>query len=255
MSFNTWTQDALASSAVALRGRYWRVVDAQSRVALMKLTDTAEEQTALDNLIEETRAKVPEECRHLGYWLLSPFRTVPYPFDSRFRRAGSPDGVFYASESNETAVAEATFHRLLFYAESPGTPWPANPGTYTAFAAEIATAKAIDLMRPPLVGDRALWTHRTEYAACLDLADAARAAALEAIRYESVRDPQARANIAVLACRAFAANDAVDRQTWHLHFSGGGVRAACDAPGRTISFARDAFAADPRIASMRWERS
>jgi hypothetical protein len=31
--------------------------------------------------------------------------------------------------------AEMTFHRLLFFAESPGTPWPADPAARTAFAA------------------------------------------------------------------------------------------------------------------------
>jgi hypothetical protein len=190
----------------------------------------------------------------LGYLLLTPFRYIPYPFNSRFRRAGSMDGVFYASESHETAVAEAAFYRLLFYAESPATPWPANPGEYTAFAADVATDKAVDLMRQPVVRDSTMWTELTDYTACLDLADAARAASLEAIRYESVRDPQSRANIAVLTCRAFAANDAVDRQTWHLHFSGSGIRAACEAPALTMPFGRDAFGADPRLASMRWDR-
>ena len=149
----------------------------------MKLTDTLGEQAALENLIEEFKANVPEECGHLGYLLFTPFRYIPYPFNSRFRRAGSPDGVFYASESHETAVAEAAFYRLLFYAESPQTLWPANPAEYTAFAAEIATDKAIDLMRPPLLADRTLWIQLTDYAACLDLADAARAASLEVIRY------------------------------------------------------------------------
>lgn len=254
MSSSIWTPGALASSAVALRLRCWRVVEAQSQVSTMKLTDTLDEQAALENLIEETKAKVPEECGHMGYLLLTPFRYIPYLFDSRFRRAGSSDGVFYASESHATAVAEAAFYRLLFYAESPETPWPANPAEYTAFAADIATDKAIDLTRPPLVRDRALWIQLTDYAACLDLADAARAAALEVIHYQSVRDPQSGANIAVLACRSFAANDAVDRQTWHVHFSRSGVRAACEAPALTIPFGRDIFAADPRVSAMRWDR-
>ncbi|MFN3658634.1 MAG: RES family NAD+ phosphorylase [Pseudolabrys sp.] len=254
MSSNTWTPAALASNAGALRTRCWRVVEAQSKVSTLKLTDTLDEQSALEDLIERSKPAVPEECRHLGYLLLTPFRYIPYPFTSRFRRAGSPDGVFYAAEASETAVAEAAFYRLLFFAESPDTPWPANPGEYTAFAADIATAKAIDLMRPPLVSNRALWTRRTDYAACLDLADNARAANLEVIRYESVRDPQARANIAVLTCRAFAEPDVTGRQTWHLHFGNSGVRATCESPAMAIPFVRDAFAADPRVASMRWDR-
>ncbi len=254
MSSNIWTRDALLSSAHRLRGQFWRMVEAQSQVSTMKLTDSLDEQEVLENIIEESKPIVPEECRHLDYLLLTPFRYTPYPFNSRFRRAGSSEGVFYASEASETAAAEAAFYRLLFFAESPDTPWPENPGEYTAFAVDIATPKAIDLMHEPFVKDRPLWTDLGDYTACLDLADTARSAALEAIRYESVRDLQSRANVAILSCRAFAANDVVGRQTWHLHFGGSGVRATCESPKLAIPFARGAFAADPRMASFRWNR-
>jgi hypothetical protein len=254
MSSNTWTADALGSSAIALKGRCWRVVEAQSLVSTTKITDTVEEQETLERLIEETKDEIPEECRHLGFLLYTPFRYRPYPYNSRFRRAGSPDGVFYAAEICETAIAEKTFYRLLFYLESPDTPWPTNPGEYTAFASEYAVAKAADLTIEPLVGQRALWTHCTDYTACLNFADAARAAALDAIRYRSVRDPRAQANIALLTCRAFVSPDLVDRRTWHLYFSKGGVRAFCEFPRSSLTFDRTVFDADPRMASMRWDR-
>jgi hypothetical protein len=254
MSSTIWTPDALASSAISLKGRCWRVVEAQSKVSTMKLTDTLEEQMLIERLVEETKYPVPADCKHLGYLLFTPFRYKPYPTDSRFRRAGSIEGVFYAAEVVETAVAEAVFHRLLFYSESPNTPWPANPGEYTAFASEFATARAADLSRPPLVADRASWTHPTDYTACLDLADVIRAAALEAIRYESVRDLQSRANLALLTCRVFTQSDVVDRQTWHFHFTNSGVRSIREAPSATIQFDRNVFAADPRIAAMSWDR-
>ena len=254
MSSNTWTPAALKSNVVALRVRSWRVVEAQSQVSTMKLTDTLEEQAALERLIDETKPHVPDECRHLGYLLLTPFRYAPYPHDSRFRRAGSPDGVFYAAEFIETAVAEAAFHRLLFFADSPATPWPANPAEHTAFAAEIATRRAIDLTQQPFAGERGQWVHPVDYSVCLGLAEAARAADVEVIRYESARDPGARANIAVLTCRAFAGRDAVDRRTWHIHLSGSGIRAVCENPAVSLSFDRNAFAADPRIAAMPWDR-
>ena len=51
------------------------------------------------------------------------------------------EGVFYASETPQTAVAEMAFYRLLFFAESPDTPWPANPAEYTAFSTEYAPRK------------------------------------------------------------------------------------------------------------------
>src|SRR5262245_40551809 len=132
MSSSTWTPDALSSSARPLAGECWRVVEAQSRVSTMKLSDTLEEQEVLERLIDETKPAIPDECRHLDFLLFTPFRYSPYPFDSRFRRAGSTHGVFYSSEVPETAVAEISFHRLLFFLDSPATPWPANPGEYTA---------------------------------------------------------------------------------------------------------------------------
>jgi RES domain len=254
MSSTIWTPDALASSAISLKERCWRVVEAQSKVSTMKLTDTLEEQMLIERLVEETKYPVPADCKHLGYLLFTPFRYKPYPTDSRFRRAGSIEGVFYAAEVVDTAVAEAVFHRLLFYSESPNTPWPANPGEYTAFASEFATARAVDLRHPPLVAQRSSWTRLMDYTDCLDLADVIRAATLEVIRYESVRDPQSRANLALLTCRVFTQNDVVDRQTWHFHFTNSGVRSIREAPSATIQFDRNVFAADPRIGAMNWDR-
>src|SRR5690606_37892246 len=112
-----------------------------------------------------------------------------YPRGSRFRRAGRTAGVFYAAEAVTTAVAEAAFYRLLFLAESPGTPWPNGAAEYTAFAAEIASGRLLDLTLPPLAEDASAWTDPVAYDACQALADGARAAEAEVLRYRSVRDP------------------------------------------------------------------
>jgi hypothetical protein len=254
MSSSIWTRDELISNGRALSGLCWRIVEAQSKVSTMKLSDTLEEQSTLENLIEETKPPIPPECRHLGFLLFTPFRYSPYPLNSRFRRVGSLEGVFYGSEATETAIAEKSFYRLLFFLESPGTPWPKNPGEFTAFATQFATARAADLTQPPWQGHRDKWIDPTDYSHCLSLSDGCRSAALEAIRYESVRDPAARANLALLTCRVFTQYDAVSRQTWHLHFNDSGVRAICEFPPQTISFDRNAFVDDPRMAQMVWDR-
>ena len=98
----------------------------------MALVDTLAEQHLLEELLERSKPPVPPECRGLHYLLATPFRYgAPYPAGSRFRRAGLTPGVFYASQAPETAVAEMAFHRLLFFAESPGTPWPVLSATAT----------------------------------------------------------------------------------------------------------------------------
>jgi hypothetical protein len=163
-------------------------------------------------------------------------------------------GVYYASEGPETALAELAFHRLLFFAESPATPWPANAAEFTGFSVPAATERALDLTLAPVAADRPVWTHPTEYGPCQDLADGARAAAVEAIRYESVRDPTMGRNLALLTCRAFAASEPGQRQTWRMRLGSHGVHAICGHPSARVEFPRDAFAGDPRVTRLVWER-
>jgi hypothetical protein len=253
MSSRTWTPDALSRERRRLAGTCWRGVEAQHRISTMKLVDTLDEQAVLEELLEQTKPAVPAECRHLHYLLFTPFRYgAPYPAGSRFRRPGLTEGVFYASESPATAIAELAFHRLLFYAESPGTPWPRDAGEHTVFSAAYATSRGLDLTRQPLDRDRTTWRHPTDYAPCQQLADAARSAGFDVVRYESVRDAAAPGlNVALLRCTAFAARA---RQTWRLYLSPSGVRALCESPRQQVEFDRDAFAADPRIAALDWSR-
>jgi hypothetical protein len=255
MSSSTWTRAALSSDARHSSGRCWRLVEAQHHVSTVKLTDNGDEQDRLEALLEESKPPVPPECRHLHYLLFTPFRYgALYPRGSRFRRAGFTLGVFYASEWPRTAATEMAFHRLLFFAESPATPWPNNPAEYTAFAADYATGRSIDLREAAFAPDRASWLHPTNYEACQVLAELCRAGQIDIIKYQSVRDPRQAMNIALLSCRAFAGSEAMDRQTWRIHVSSSGARILCESPRAAHDFNREFFAADPRIAAMVWDR-
>lgn len=250
MSLPIWTPAALSSEARSFSGPVWRFVEAQHRVSTLKLVDTLDEQALLEDLLEESKPVLPPECAGLDYLLATPFRYgAVYPHGSRFRRAGRTLGVYYAGLSVETALSEMAFYRLLFFAESPATPLPANAADYTAFSALVETGVAVDLTVPPLDRDAALWTHPTDYAACQSLADGARAAGLAAILYRAVRDPAGGTNMALLTASAFAAPKPVERQTWRIRLSRLGVQALCDHPPRRIGFSREDFRGDPRIVS------
>lgn len=247
---------AAPSDARALASTCWRLVEAQHHVSTLKLVNSVDEQELLEDLIETTKPPLPPECHDLHYLLSTPFRYgAVYPTGSRFRRTGMTEGVFYASEAPQTAVAEMAFYRMLFFAESPDTPWPANPAEYTAFSAEYTTKKAIDLTKGKYSADRTRWMHVTDYSHCQAFADAARAAKIEIIRYASVRDPGQGMNLALLTCRAFAKPQPIDQQTWHIRLSDAGAQAICEAPKSGITFDRKTFAADPRIAKLRWVRT
>jgi hypothetical protein len=254
MSRPIWTQDALRSEARPYAGPAWRFVEAQHRVSTLKLVDSLAEQAALEEILEATKPPLPEDCRALDYLLATSFRYRPYPAGSRFRRAGLTPGVWYGAEAPETAAAEMVFYRFLFYAESPETPFPDDAAEYTAFSAEVATPVAVDLTAGALANDHAVWTHLTEYAACQDLAEEARAIGAEVIRYASVRDPARGANLAVLTCRAFAAPQPVERQTWRIRIGPTGAQALREHPRLGLEFPKDSFAPDPRLAGMLWDR-
>ena len=232
-------------------------MEAQHRISTLKLVDTLAEQARLEELLEQSKPPVPNECRHLDYLLATPFRYgSPYPHGSRFRRAGRTPGIFYASKTADTAIAEMAFHRLLFFADSNATPWPGNAGEYTAFSVRYRTSAGLDLTAPPLDRDRAAWTDPIDYRRCQELADAARAAKVDVLRYASARDPKAGGgNVALLGCRAFACRAPLARHTWRILAGPAGVRAICTFPEARLEFGREAFASDPRIRSLRWERS
>lgn len=254
MSSLTWTPAALSSEVRPHAGAAWRLVEAQHKVSTLKVVDTLAEQALLEEVLETTKPPVPPECRHLDYLLSTPFRYRPYPAGSRFRRAGLTPGVWYGSETPETALAELAFYRVLFFAESPGTPFPDDPLPLTAFSAEVGTECAINLRAGALAHHHAAWEDLSDYQFCQDLADTARETGIEVLLYRSVRDPQAGTNVAVLTCAAFARPAPAERQTWRLRVSPTGVQALREHPHGGIEFGRDAFDGDPRVRSMAWER-
>jgi len=242
-----WTPHELASEARPWSGDLWRVVESQSRVATLKLVDTLDEQAILEAELEGSKPAIPASCAGLDYLLATPFRYAPYRHGSRFRRARQPEGCFYAAERVETAVAEEAFYRLLFFLDAPAARRPANPQERTAFRVPAGTDVAIDLTAPPLDRDAALWGHPTDDGPGQALADAAREAGIEAIRYRSVRDPGEGMNLALLSPAAFRAAQPEAAQTWHVFLRDASIQAVREMPRLTLEIPFSAWAVDPRV--------
>jgi hypothetical protein len=231
-----WMPRALASETRRLAGDAWRVVESQSRVATLKIVDSIAEQELLEDELERSKPPIPSACSHPHWLLATPFRYAPYPRGSRFRRAGQRDGCLYAAERVETAVAEAGFYLLLFALDAPGAIRPRNPLERSAFRLRYRTDAGLDLRAPPPDADHARWTEPVEYGACQALADAAREADIEAIRYASVRDPRGGSNLALLSCRAITSRAPEAMQTWHLIVRPDRVEAVREMPRLRLSF-------------------
>jgi RES domain-containing protein len=210
----TWTRDAVASSASRRSAELWRGVEAQHVVSSMRLVDSLEEQRVLETLIDHAKPANPASLAGMHYLLAAPFRYRPRPPGSRFRGPDDP-GVFYGAEKIRTACAEIGWWRWRGFLMDAPALRELGPVTFTLFPAR-ARGSTVDLRRPPLDADHATWTDPERYAGTQALARVAREAGIAMLIYESVRDPEKGANIAVLRPEALAGLDEQRQQTWQL---------------------------------------
>ena len=213
MSSTTWTPQEVRSEAKRYAGDAWRAVEAQHVASTMVLCDTLEEQAMLEVLVDEGKPRRPAAAARLHYLLYTPFRYRPSQHGSRFRGPNDP-GVFYAADEVRTACAELGYWRWRHLADSPSLEaMPVKP--QTVFRVRLA-APAVDLRRAPFAAARARWSAPDDYAPCQALARTAREAAVQAIRYASVRDPKHAGCVALLDPAGFAKPEPIEQQTWLL---------------------------------------
>ncbi|CAN5255960.1 RES family NAD+ phosphorylase [soil metagenome] len=211
------------------RGKVWRLVEAQHRISTNRLAASAEDQASLESLVEDVKPTLPLAARGLHYLLSTPFR-YGHSRASRFRRANERPGIFYGSEHVETAVAETAYWRLLFFSRSPGFVPPTTVVEHSAFTVPLAVERSLDLTSAPFDTQKAQWIDPNEYSACQAFATSARTIDAQLIRYGSVRDPEHRANIALLDPKGFAAPAPTIEQTWHFRYEAGRITAFAAFP-------------------------
>lgn len=193
----------------------------------MRLVDSVPEQHVLEDILEASKPRLPAGTDKLPYLLATPFRYRPRS-GSRFR-APFDAGVWYGAEELRTALAEKSYWQLRFLLDSPGTP-DLRPVPHTAFRA-VAQGKSIDLTAAPLSKDKDRWTHRTSYDATQLIAASAREAGIILIRYESVRDPERGACVAVLSPAAFSRAKPKRLETWFIAAARDRVRCVHEGKG------------------------
>ncbi|HEY2780370.1 MAG TPA: RES family NAD+ phosphorylase [Steroidobacteraceae bacterium] len=212
MSSNIWTPPAVASEASRATRRLWRAVEAQHIASTLRLVANVEEQLLLERILDKSKPSLPKDATDLHYLLATPFRYVS-PIGSRFRAPGDA-GVWYGAEKERTACAELGFWRWRFLTDCAGLD-SLGPSPQTVFRAGI-DGRMVDLTAAPFKRARADWTDRNSYGMTQRFAQAARAADIDAIRYESVRDPEHAAAVAVLSAACFKPRQPLDQRIWLL---------------------------------------
>jgi hypothetical protein len=186
-------------------------VEAQHVASTLRLVANVHEQLVLERLLDQSKPPLPAETADLHYLLATPFR-YSSPIGSRFR-APADSGIWYGAEAQRTACAELGFWRWRFLMDSEALE-TLGPSPQTVFRAGI-DGRLVDLTEPPFKKSRADWTNPHDYGATQAFARAARQAGIDAIRYESVRDPQHAAAVAVLR-PCFKPRKPLEQHTWLL---------------------------------------
>jgi hypothetical protein len=229
VSSNTWTPRAVGSEARRAQRRLWRAVEAQHIASTLRLVANVEEQLVLERLLDQSKPPLPADTSGLHYLLATPFR-YSSPIGSRFREPAE-SGIWYGAEAPRTACAELGYWRWRFLIDSDALQ-TLGPSPQTVFRAGI-DGRLVDLTQPPFKRARVQWTHRDDYAPAQGFARVARQANIDAIRYESVRDPKHGAAVAVLR-PCFKPRKPLEQHTWLLTVRRGAV--VWQREGETFEF-------------------
>jgi hypothetical protein len=212
VSSNTWTPRAVESEAGRATRRLWRAVEAQHIASTLRLVASVEEQVVLESVLEGSKPALPVAAASLHFLLATPFRYTS-PIGSRFRASSDP-GVWYGAERERTACAELGFWRWRFLMDSTALQ-SLGPTAQTVFRAGI-DGQMVDLTEAPFKRSRAEWTDPGDYRPTQQFARVAREAGVDAIRYESVRDPNHGGAVAVLTPACFKPHKPLEQHTWFL---------------------------------------
>jgi hypothetical protein len=204
-----WQEAWFDDSPRSLSGALWRGVEAQHRVATLRLVDTLAEQAQLEALLEGSKPPLPKDADALHYLVATPFR-YRSPHGSRFRAPGEP-GVWYGAKELHTACAEVAYWRWRFLMDSAGLREGALVTEHTLFQAQVR-GRAIDLTRPPWSAAAATWSDPDDHGPCQALGRAARGR-VQWIRYASVRRPGGLCG-AVFDPQALTLPQPLVQQTW-----------------------------------------
>lgn len=167
-------------------GSVCRMVEAQEEAATMSLADNLEQQSQLEQLLDDFKPPYRENTHERHYLISTPFRYPPLRHGSRWG-SRSERSFFYASEDEQTCLAEAAFYRFAF-CEGKATPFSMLlRSEHCLFYVDVKAQRMADTT---LLHDEALLAQLTDsqsYQLTQAAGKALRARDVEVIRYWSAR--------------------------------------------------------------------
>ena len=211
-----------------LCGKLSRMVENQEQVATRRLVDNAAEHDLLESILEESKPPYHLDTPDgMDYRLKTPFRYPPLKYGSRFGTINEA-GIFYGGIHPEVVIAEVAYYRFVYW-YSPQEPFPQPiQSQHTLYSARFKTDAGVDLTGEAFTQYKELLTSPSDYRFTQQLGSLMRQQDIEAFIYQSARDPQAG------ACIALFTPEALDTLKPDLL-----ADYMCDVDGETVSMRRN----------------
>jgi hypothetical protein len=184
----TWDACGGVNAIRSIGGVLFRMVESQEQVATMGYVDSLEEQSLLEEMLEQNKPPCPDGADAYHYLLKTPFRYPPLEWGSRFGSQAEP-ALFYGAASIPTTLAESAYYRFVFWHSIDAEPIKEKLNSeHTLFSVKYKTANGVQLQHPPFDAHAETLTHPSSYLATRQLGSDMREAGVEAFEYLSARD-------------------------------------------------------------------
>lgn len=199
----------------SLSMKLYRMVENQEEIATTVITANSDEQSILENLLEQSKPVQSEQLNQRHYLIKTPFRYPPLRHGSRFGAPWEPS-LFYGATRKQTVLAEVAFYRFLFLAdlENPDALTKHNlQSSHSVFYVSAHSEKSVQLTQSPFSAHKNEISAADSFAVSQQLGKDMREAGVELFSYYSARLP-GEINGATFAHSAIKSNQPKEIEQW-----------------------------------------
>ena len=230
-----------------LTGILYRLVESQEQIATLGYVDTLDEQTLLEEMLEQTKPVYKEDLTAYHYLLSTPFRYPPLKWGSRFGGAHEPS-LFYGGASVDVTLAESAYYRFVFWNSMAGTPIKNQiRSEHSLFSVDYQSQYGVSLHQAPFDNYQHEISNPTQYTQSQQLGSSMRASGVEAFEYSSARDLQQGICVGLFTARAFKYKNPKNMSQWLCETTANEVLFKQIGSNAITSFKLESFLVDAKL--------
>lgn len=216
---NVWAKVGGENYIQPIGGEIFRLVESQEQVATYSLIGDLEEQSVLEELIDEAKPPNKSGTESLHYLLSTPFRYPPLQWGSRFGGRFEPS-IFYGGCSKESTLSESAYYRFIARLSIDASALEKSiMSEHLMFSVGYRVSKGVKLNEKPFNEYASLLTDPVDYRCTQQLGTFMRDAGVEAFEYASARDDKNRACVGIFGPEHFTQNKPIKQEKWLCQIS------------------------------------